>query len=396
MNTVKTVVVTVILMAVGYGVYVSLWQKPEQTAADKAPGAPAMPTVQIPGQGSANMQMPGVSAGGGPNSMPASPGTLGSQAPLFGSNARNISSGGGAPGLPSAGGSNNGVALIPPAPGAENPPAAPLLPAPGMGAGSNPPSVTPPGGATNPQGDALSQDEFREKYLSFIQHTQKMLEDGKLSEALNELTTVYELPTLPEPQKREVEQLLDQLAGTVIYSRQNYLEKPYLVQPGDTLEQIAERCGVPALLLARINGIDPQQLQPGKELKVLRGPFTAVVSLDKRELTLKLQGGYYAGRFPIGIGADCPKLEGTYTVLEKTPRPIYRGPDGVNFSADDGRNPLGKYWIGLGERLGLHGTIDESNVGRDDNNRGTICLKDRDIDDLFGILSVGSQVVIRR
>ena len=39
MNTLKTVVVTVVLMAIGYGVYVSLWQKPEQTAADQAPGA---------------------------------------------------------------------------------------------------------------------------------------------------------------------------------------------------------------------------------------------------------------------------------------------------------------------------------------------------------------------
>jgi LysM repeat protein len=241
----------------------------------------------------------------------------------------------------------------------------------------------------------MGDDAFRAKYLSFIQEVQKTLDDGKLPEALQALTTFYEIPNLPETPKREVEQLLDQLAGTVIYSRQNYLERPYVVQSGDTLDQIAERSGVPALLLARINGIDSQQLQPGQQLKVLRGPFIAVVSLEKHELMLKLQGGYYAGRFPIGLGTDCQKLEGSYTVLEKTPRPIYRGPDGTNFSADDGRNPLGKYWIGLNDRIGLHGTVDESGIGRDDN-RGTICLKDRDIDDLNGILSVGSQVIIRR
>jgi hypothetical protein len=377
MNTVKTVAITVILMAVGYGVYISLWQKSEKNAADKPADSPAIPTVQmgsaITSQGS-SAQLPRVSLrGSGTSLMSPAPGTLGSPAPLFGSNSRNET-----PGV-----SSNSVTLIP-GPNGEKPPATPSIPAPGMSPDSKLPSVATP-----------EQDEFLTQYQSFIQGMQKMLEEGKLPEALNKLTAVYEFPNLPDSQRKEVEHLLDQLAGTVIYSRQHCLEKPYIVRSGDTLDQIAERCGVPALLLARINGIEPQQLQPGQELKTLRGPFTAVISLDKHELMLKLQGGYYAGRFPIGVGTDCPKLEGTYTVREKTPRPIYHGPDGSSFSAEDGRNPLGKFWIGLGDRIGLHGTIDETGIGRDDN-RGAICLKDRDIDDIFGILSVGSQVVIRR
>ena len=53
----------------------------------------------------------------------------------------------------------------------------------------------------------------------------------------------------------------------------------YGVRPGDTLDSIADRYKVPSLLLARINGIsDPQNLSPGKELKVLKGPFIAKVS----------------------------------------------------------------------------------------------------------------------
>ncbi len=392
MNTIKTVVVTVVLMAVGYGVYVSLWQKSEPAAAERASDTPEMPTVQIPGQGSPDVQTAGDSVPPGTNTPPPLPGSLGSQTPLFGSNSGSGNSA--SAGLPSGAGLSGGVTLIP-GPSAEKVPNAPFIPAPGTAPGAVSPLASPSSGAAaNPPGGASAQDEFREKYLSFIQQVQKTLDDGKLPEALHALTSFYELPNLPEPQKREVEQLLDQLAGTVIYSRQSYLEKPYIIQPGDTLDQIAERCGVPALLLARINGIEPQQIQPGQELKVLRGPFTAVVSLDRHELTLKLEGGYYAGRFSIGVGTDCPKLDGTYRVQEKTQGPIYHGPDGINYSADDGRNPLGKYWIGLGDRIGLHGTIDEAGIGRDDN-RGAICLKDRDINDLFGILSVGSQVVIQ-
>ena len=55
------------------------------------------------------------------------------------------------------------------------------------------------------------------------------------------------------------------MAAKVIYSREHLLENAYLVQAGDTLDSIADRYGVPALLLARINGIrDPQNLSPGK------------------------------------------------------------------------------------------------------------------------------------
>jgi hypothetical protein len=392
MNTVKTVVVTVILLAVGYGIYVSLWQKPDTTASEK--DSPAPPTVQIPGQESSIIQPPGISPKSVTSSLPPT-GMLGSQAPLFGTNSRGGNAGGPtAP--PPLNSSNDSVTLIP-GPAGEKPPASPSIPSPGIAPGVNPLSSVPPGDTANPSGSGslAGRNDFRANYFSFIKQVEKTLDDGKLPEALQVLTSFYELPDVPEPQKREVEQLLDQLAGTVIYSRQSLLEPPYTVQPDDTLDTIADRCGVPALLLARINGIDLQQLQPGQSIKVLRGPFTAVVSLDRHEITLKLQGGYYAGRFPIGVGVDCPRLEGTYTVLEKTPRPTYHGPNGINYSADDGRNPLGKFWIGLTDHVGLHGTIDETSVGRDDG-RGAICLKDRDINDLFGILSVGSQVVIRR
>ena len=82
-----------------------------------------------------------------------------------------------------------------------------------------------------------------------------------------------------------------------------------MTQPGDTLERVAQRYNVPWQLLARINGLMPpgapnsddatkdQPLPVGMELKVVRGPFDAVVRLDKHELTLLLQNRY-AGRFP--------------------------------------------------------------------------------------------------
>jgi hypothetical protein len=159
-------------------------------------------------------------------------------------------------------------------------------------------------------------------------------------------------------------------------------------------------------LLARINGLMPpaasnadsdlksRPLPPGTELKVVRGPFNAVVHLDRHELVLMVQNRY-AGRFAIGVGRDQPKLEGAYTVRDKTLSPTYYGPDGATVNANDPTNPLGKAWIGLADRVGIHGAAGPQAIGRDDN-RGSICVNDRDLQDLYGIFSVGSRVTIMR
>ncbi len=111
-------------------------------------------------------------------------------------------------------------------------------------------------------------------------------------------------------------------------------------------------------------------------------------------------GELYAGRFPIGIGRDQPSLEGQFVVREKSTQRPYYGPDGM-IDAGDPRNPLGKYWIGLTEHIGIHGTSDPRSLRRADN-RGTICLGQRDIEDLFDILSAesessaGSRVIVQR
>jgi LysM repeat protein len=390
MNTLKTVVITIILMAACYWVYSSLWLKPEKTTADDNNPDLSTPTTQFPGSPDST---PTLAIGGGQASA-SPPGTLGAPAPLFGTNSPNAKATI-TPAEPRLPGGSNNVTIFPPAPGLERAPVSPSLPAPSMMPNTPSPATMAINGSAGPN-DSLTQDDFREQYLGIIKEIEKVLDAGKLPEALQSLTRMYEMQDLPNLQRREIEQLLDQLAGTVIYSPQSYLNQPYTVQQGDTLDSIAQRSNVPSLLLARINNIDPQQaIQPGQSMKVLHGPFSAVVNLERHELMLKLQGGYYAGRFPIAVGTDISQLEGTYTVREKTQKPIYHAPDGASIAHGDQRNPLGKYWIGLGDRIGLHGTPNESSVGQD-VAFGVISLKERDIDDLYGILSVGSQVIIRR
>ncbi|NUQ65772.1 MAG: LysM peptidoglycan-binding domain-containing protein [Pirellulales bacterium] len=238
-------------------------------------------------------------------------------------------------------------------------------------------------------------DEIRKEFTAFMETAQAKLDQGQFDEVHRVLTSWYGDPRLTAAESSQLTELLDQIAGSVIYSRSpNEFAQAYTVKPGDTLQTIAQTCDVPWQLLAKINGIaDPQNLQPGQQLKILPGRFDAVIDLGRMEMTLMLQG-HYAGRFPIGIGQDRQDLEGIYQVRDKVVNPTYDGRDGV-VDADDPRNPLGERWIGLGDKVGIHGTNDPQNVGQTRSN-GSVCLKARDIDDVYDILSVGSRVVIRR
>jgi hypothetical protein len=265
---------------------------------------------------------------------------------------------------------------------------------------------TPGGGPVAKTPPRPVDSSLQSTFNKIMDGVRQKLDEGKFADAQLALSILYGSPDLPPDQAKQITELLDQLAGTVIYSRQHHLEPPYVTQAGETIDMIAQKYSVPWQLLARINGLmppgacnsdDPTKDQPlpaGTELKVLRGPFDAVVQLDKRELTLLVQNRY-AARFRIGVGHDLQKLEGEYTVRNKAVNPTYYGPDGVNIGPNDPKNPLGVAWIGLTDRVGIHGTANPQNVGRE-NDRGTICVGDRDLQDLYGILSVGSKVTIVR
>ncbi|HYW80809.1 MAG TPA: LysM peptidoglycan-binding domain-containing protein [Thermoguttaceae bacterium] len=401
MSSLKNLLVIVILMAVSCGVYVVVTRGPQTTqSTDEASAWSGGPNVQMPGLDGNMPQMP---MGNAP--MANSPGGY---APQYGQpDYRQPEYG--QPGGAAATAMQNDPNLSPPGPlGTSDgmasapafvPPEIPPAPVDAqMGVAADPyPSATEPGGPPIASLNGGIADPFE----MACGEIQKMLDQGLLADALLELSKLHDSGQVPQEQESGVQELLDQLAGTVIYSRQHLMEDPYTVRPGDTLQQIADLYQVPWKLLANINGIrDPMRLETGQQLKVVRGPFDAQIDLTDMVLTLQV-GGRYAGRFAIGIGQDQPNLEGSYVVSGQTTDPVYYGPDQTRAEAGDPNNPLGEFLISLGSqpgdagRVAIHGTNDPRNLHHV-GGPGTIRLGDRDIEDVFGILSIGSRVVIRR
>lgn len=222
----------------------------------------------------------------------------------------------------------------------------------------------------------------------------EMVESGKFKQALAELTPYYAHADLTAVEQQQLQKTLDSLAGRVIYSTEHYLlEQPHIVRADETLMDIAAKYNVQWQLLQNINGIrDPYVLVPKTQIKVVPGPFRAEVSLQTSHLTLFVDK-YYAGRFPVSIGSDPLPPPGEYTVRDKRDgKDYYPSNGGRTIPAAHPSNPYGLHWIDLGGEVCIHGSAE-----RDVSTEfGCISLSPRDAADVWGILSLGSTVTIRR
>ena len=187
---------------------------------------------------------------------------------------------------------------------------------------------------------------------------------------------------------------LEQTARAIFFEPRPHFVDPYVVQANDQLRVIASQHQLSWEYLAKLNRTDPRRIQLGQKLKILKGPFAAVIDLGDFALTIHLQG-YYVKRYPVGIGKDGASPVGKFTVLNKIENPQYTSPDGKVISGDDPANPLGERWIDLGESYGIHGTIDPDSIGRA-ASRGCIRMREKDVIEVYDFLVKGSEVVIRK
>lgn len=176
-------------------------------------------------------------------------------------------------------------------------------------------------------------------------------------------------------------------------STRHFLD-PYMVQPGDSLESIGRRYNVPWTYLALLNRIKPEQLQAGQKIKVLTGPFGAVVDLDERTLTIHSHG-WFVRQYRVGIAEAHQSTTGSFTVQTIKSDPAWRSPAGDYYESGEPANPLGSIWIGLDGDIGIHGSSNPAVVGTIAVS-GCIHLRDADIKELTHLLTHGSPVTIRR
>jgi lipoprotein-anchoring transpeptidase ErfK/SrfK len=231
-------------------------------------------------------------------------------------------------------------------------------------------------------------DPELEADLEKIDH---FLQNSDLLRAHRELSMVY----WAKPRWRSaIKERIEKTANAIYFDSEPQFLQPYVVKTNDQFAVFAKRYNVPWEYLAKLNHVDPKKIQPGQQLKVIKGPFSAIVELNGFLLTLHAYG-YYVRSYPIGIGKDGATPLGKFTVLKKVKDPQYTDPQGQVIEGGDPNNPLGVRWLDLGKSYGIHGTIAPNSIGKAES-RGCIRLRNEDVEEVYDMLAVGSEVTIRR
>jgi len=203
--------------------------------------------------------------------------------------------------------------------------------------------------------------------------------------------------------KGELTQLADiWLFGKAVYSDDPLCDK-YMVQSGDNLERIGRNNDVPYQLLMQVNSIKKAaSLQAGVQIKVINGPFHAVVNRSDFTMDLYLKDTYVK-TYVVGLGRPGRETPtGEWLVEERLLRPTYTDPEtGDVIQPSDPEYPIGPCYIKLkgesGEAVGrtgfaIHGTIKPEEIGMNTSS-GCIRLHNLEVQEVYGLLAESKSVV---
>lgn len=201
-----------------------------------------------------------------------------------------------------------------------------------------------------------------------------------------------------------VKATLAELSNKWLFSRDPYagdtLTGTYKVQPGDLLEKIAKNHKVPYEILMTINNIKrPQQLRAGETIKIINGPFHAIIYRSTFTMDLYLGNKTYVKTYGVGLGEEGLETPtGKWRVAKggKLVKPTWTDPKtGRTYVADDPDYPLGSRYIGLEgiegnaiDRTGfaIHGTKEPETI-RTRSSRGCIRLLNGEVIELYNLLT---------
>ena len=260
----------------------------------------------------------------------------------------------------------------------------------------------------SPLGSAKQRAQAKADYDEGMQS----YKDLRLIQARGALSRAMLSGFLDADSQKQANKCLSEIADKTIFSRNTYEDDPYVghytFQRGDLLVTVVKKLGlrVPWQILGRINEIsNPRRIHESQALKILRGPFHAIVYKDSHLMDFYLQPDdmekVFVRRVRVGLGKHGTTPLGAWRVKERLEKARYypaansRHKQPIDFGKPD--YPLGKrgIWIGLQGTdkntrnmlaYGIHGTNEPESIGGD-RSEGCIRLTDKDIDLAYAMLT---------
>lgn len=175
--------------------------------------------------------------------------------------------------------------------------------------------------------------------------------------------------------------------------RETEFSRIHRVKPGESLASIAKKYNMPLELLMESNQLKSPTIHPNDRLKVCTADFSILVNKSQNTLTLKANEELFK-IYRVGTGKEGSTPIGSFKLTSKLVEPTWYHPDGGVIPFGDSENLLGTRWLGIDSPgYGIHGTWDPGSVGKQ-SSAGCIRLKNKEVEELFKIVTIGTPVTI--
>lgn len=143
----------------------------------------------------------------------------------------------------------------------------------------------------------------------------------------------------------------------------------------------------------------PASIEPTTKTQSQTQPMRLEIQLKQKRVTV-YRGDTKVKSYPIAVGRTGWETPvGTYKIRQMIRNPAWIHPfKGTTIPGGDPENPLGRHWIGFwtdGKNwIGFHGTPNPESVGTAASH-GCIRMYNRDVEELFGKVSLGTEVIVK-
>lgn len=169
----------------------------------------------------------------------------------------------------------------------------------------------------------------------------------------------------------------------------------YEIVPGDSLGKLARKYNTTPQLIKRANGLKSDVIRTGERLRIWTAPFTVLVNKSQNVLFLK-SGEEVLKIYHVATGRDNITPVGTFKIAVKIEKPVWFKNGGPPIPSESPENELGSRWMGFDTdpHYGIHGTLHPETIGQQVTD-GCVRMKNEDVEELFDIIPVGTEIVIQ-
>ncbi len=228
-----------------------------------------------------------------------------------------------------------------------------------------------------------------------IKLAQEFMRQGELAKAQKQYDKAIDELNWYADHERSIRKAYDNLRTKILFSKVHGKEKvTHVVKEGESLGEVASRYGTTSEFLKKSNNLKSEVIWKGMKLRAIHGKFRLKVDKSKNEMLLLLNGRSFS-KYKVSTGKKGSTPVGTFKVINKVADPTWYKEKGVVIPPGTKENHLGTRWLGFDKSgYGIHGTVDPELIGQP-VSAGCVRMTNRDVEELFDLLPIGTEVTIQ-